>query len=214
MLLLFLMFPLGSLLFIGILLFYSISLKKEKNIEVAEKNVTITPQLSASEVEDMYYRQQIARFLYARYRENMVDWQPDSWINLEFRSWFTCKIFLSNGLCEICKIWQKDKKPYKVEGIGASFNPTKTNPMISESEFEAEKEKKEFSLEEWLDLNTEHVLKLCMEAQENNQTSIIVPNDILPMTLECKKLVQKGLMQTSMLGGSEINEVGIYFQLL
>ena len=31
---------------------------------------------------------------------------------------------------------------------------------------------------------------------------------------DCKKLVQKALMQTAMLGGSQIEKDGIYFQIL
>lgn len=212
MLLMLLTFPIMLIGLVSYIVYYGAVLKKEKNVAVAKKNVTITPQLKAGEIESLYYRQEIARFLFAHYGENMVQWQPDSWVDLSYRPSFTCKIFLANGLTEICKVWQKEKKPYQIKGVGASFHtPTE---MVNEEEFETEKEKREFSLEVWLDNHTQEIMLLCMEARERNENYIVVPNEILPKSDECKKTVQKGLMSTSMFGISEVREAGLYFQLL
>lgn len=205
--------PVGIFSIISIMYKESAILKKETNHVVAEKNVTIKPQLTPHEVDNMYYRQQIGRFLVSHYGKNIKQWQPDSWFELEKRQWFVCKIYLTNGLEEHCKVWQKDQKPYKIEGVGASFSD-KTN-AVSKEEYKKEKERREFDFQAWIDKNTASIMEMYMSAQNNNNGSVLLPNSMLPLTLECKKIVQKNLMQTQMLGtgSSEITEQGIYFQL-
>lgn len=205
--------PVGLYVFVSLLYKQSAVMKKEENKIVAEKKVVIKPQLTPCEVDNMHYRLVLARFLVAQYGDNMEQWQPDSWFELNKRPWFICRIFLSNGLTEDVKVWQKDEKPYKIDGVGASFC-NKAN-AIGEQEFKMEKERREFDFQKWLAVNTKTIMNLCMTAKQNGDTSVLLPNAMLPLTLECKKIVQKNLMQTQMLGvgSSEITDKGLYFQI-
>ena len=204
--------PAGIICVIAYLYYQSVcDMKIEKKV-VAEKKITVTPNLTAGEIEAKYHRLQIARFLSGHYGSNMVNWEPDSWACLKDRNSFVCRVYLSNGNNELCRIWQKDEKPVKIQGVGAKFS--NIGIPVTEKEFQEEKEKREFSLENWLNTHTPTILKMCEEAKEQNKTSILVPNNILPLTKEAKMQVQKALMQTSLLGGSQIEATGIYFQLL